>query len=161
VDRPADPADLNAFQEGTIEVTEKHQEPVVSKTARVVEEVVVGKEAQERTETVRETARRKDVEVEGAQGMQGTQGRTQSFADYQTRFRNNFNTNYANSGATWETYSPAYQYGYDLANDQRYQEWDWNRMESDARARWEAKNPNTWDRFKQAVHDAFDEVRGR
>jgi stress response protein YsnF len=36
----------------------------VSKQARVVEEVVVGKEATERTETVRDTVRRTDVEVE-------------------------------------------------------------------------------------------------
>jgi len=158
VDRAANPADLNTFQEGTIEVTERHEEPVVSKTARVVEEVVVGKEAQDRTETVRETVRRKDVEVEGAQG---TAGMTGGYADYETRFRNNFNTNYASSGSTWESYSPAYRYGYDLASDQRYQDWSWDRMESDARTRWESTNPNSWDRFKQSIHDAFDEVRGR
>jgi len=158
VDRAANAADLNAFQEGTIEVTERHEEPVVSKTARVVEEVVVGKEAQDRTETVRETVRRKDVEVEGAQGMAGA---TRGYTDYETRFRNNFNANYANTGSTWESYSPAYRYGYDLASDQRYQDWSWDRMESDARTRWESTNPNTWDRFKQSIHDAFDEVRGR
>ena len=37
---------------------------MVNKQARVVEEVVVGKEATERTETVRDTVRRTDVEVE-------------------------------------------------------------------------------------------------
>ena len=37
---------------------------MVSKEARVVEEVVVGKEVNERTETVRDTVRRTDVEVE-------------------------------------------------------------------------------------------------
>src|SRR4029079_6549136 len=39
VDRPASPSDLNAFQQGTIEVTERKEVPVVSKEARVVEEV--------------------------------------------------------------------------------------------------------------------------
>jgi stress response protein YsnF len=64
VDRPAEPGDLEAFEEGTIEVTEHAEEPVVSKEARVVEEVVVGKDVKEREQTVREKARRREVEVE-------------------------------------------------------------------------------------------------
>lgn len=62
VDRPVDGA--TAFQEGTIEVTTKAEVPVVGKQARVVEEVVVGKEMTERTETVRDTVKRTDVEVD-------------------------------------------------------------------------------------------------
>lgn len=67
VDRPATPADLQAFNDPagqTIELRESSEETVVSKTARVVEEVRVGTEASERTETVRDTVRRSDVEVE-------------------------------------------------------------------------------------------------
>lgn len=64
VDRPAQPGELSgAFTEGTIEVTERHEQPVVEKEARVVEEVV-GKDVKERQETVRDKARRTDVEVE-------------------------------------------------------------------------------------------------
>ena len=69
VDRPASEADINrAQQAGTLEVREKAEEAVVQKQARVVEEVVVGKEATERTETVRDTVRRTDVEVEETGG---------------------------------------------------------------------------------------------
>ncbi len=64
VDRPATSADLAAFQEGEMEIRETSEEPVVSKTARVVEEVEVGKEATQRTETVNDTVRRTDVDVE-------------------------------------------------------------------------------------------------
>ena len=39
------------------------EEPVVAKTAHVVEEVVVGREATERTETVKDTVRREEVDV--------------------------------------------------------------------------------------------------
>ena len=39
-------------------------EPMVSKQARVAEEVVIEKEVAERTETVRDTVRRTEVEVE-------------------------------------------------------------------------------------------------
>ena len=64
VDRPASQADLAGLREGGVEVTATAEEPVVSKQARVVEEVVVGKEVSERTETVRDTVRRTEVEVE-------------------------------------------------------------------------------------------------
>src|ERR1700738_4565013 len=52
------------FTDRTIEVTETEEEAVVGKTARVKEEVVVRKEATDRVETVRDTVRRQDVEIE-------------------------------------------------------------------------------------------------
>jgi uncharacterized protein (TIGR02271 family) len=65
VDRPATEADLgNAFQEKSVELRETVEEPVVAKTARVVEEVDVGKDVKTRTETVRDTVRKTDVDVE-------------------------------------------------------------------------------------------------
>ena len=53
----------DSFGDKTIEVTETAEEAVVSKTAHVKEEVVVRKEAADRTETVRDTVRREDVEI--------------------------------------------------------------------------------------------------
>ena len=61
VDRAATDAD---FQTKDITMTETAEEAVVGKTSRVVEEVVVGKTATDRTETVRDTVRRTDVEVD-------------------------------------------------------------------------------------------------
>ena len=77
VDRPASAADLAAFKEGEMEIRETAEEPVVSKNARVVEEVSIGKEANQRTETVSDTVRRTDVEVErtGAQAQPKRAGR--------------------------------------------------------------------------------------
>lgn len=63
VDRAVTEGDL-AFKEQNFEVTETNEVPVVTKDARVVEEVVVGKTATERTETVSDTVRRTDVDVE-------------------------------------------------------------------------------------------------
>lgn len=71
VDRPATAADL---KEGFVEVRETAEQPVVAKTARVVEEVVVGKEASERTETIQETVRGTEVEVERIEGKEGVVG---------------------------------------------------------------------------------------
>lgn len=60
-DRAATEAD---FQDRTIEVTETDEVPVVSKTARVTGEVVIRKDVDERTETVSDTVRRTEVDVD-------------------------------------------------------------------------------------------------
>lgn len=62
VDRPI--AEADRTNEAVIEIIEMKEEPMVGKQERVVEEIVVGKTVEEHTETVRDTVRRKDVEVE-------------------------------------------------------------------------------------------------
>jgi len=62
--RIATEADFNAFKEGTIETTETAEVPVVSKESRVVEEVNLRKEVEEKDEKIRGSVRRQDVEVE-------------------------------------------------------------------------------------------------
>jgi uncharacterized protein (TIGR02271 family) len=64
VDRPIQSSDMAAFQEGEIELRETSEEAVVNKEARVVEEVRVRRQAEERTEHIHETARRTDIEVD-------------------------------------------------------------------------------------------------
>jgi uncharacterized protein (TIGR02271 family) len=63
VDEPISPSEAQ-FTEEEFVVTTTGEEPVVEKQARVVERVGVEKTAETRTETVEETERRKDVEVE-------------------------------------------------------------------------------------------------
>lgn len=62
--RDATEADLADFKEGSIEIHETIEEPVISKRRRVVEEIVIGRETRERTETISETVRRTQVDVE-------------------------------------------------------------------------------------------------
>lgn len=64
VERPATEADFAAFKEGSIEVREMGEEVVVSKDARVVGEVEVGKTVTQRDETVRDTVRKTEVDVQ-------------------------------------------------------------------------------------------------
>ena len=64
VNRPVSDADLNNFREGSIEMTEHAEVPVVNKEARVVEEVTLGKEVTERDEVVRDTVRKTEVDVD-------------------------------------------------------------------------------------------------
>ncbi len=56
------------FTDKIIEMTEVHEEAVVGKTARVVEEISLRKEVVDRVETIHETLRKEDVEIEQIPG---------------------------------------------------------------------------------------------
>ncbi len=67
VDRPATAADFTPGDR-SFEVRATGEEAVVGKTARVVEEVLVGKDSSQHTETVRDSVRHTEVEVEEIAG---------------------------------------------------------------------------------------------
>jgi stress response protein YsnF len=64
VDKPVNEGNFAPFQESTIELTEHTEVPVVEKEARVVEEISIGKEVEHRKETVRDTVRKTEVDIE-------------------------------------------------------------------------------------------------
>ena len=152
VDRPASAADLDAFKEATIEVRQTAEQAVVSKTARVVEEVVVGKTATTTTQEINDTVRKTVVDVErDGKATGGAQ-------DY----RDDFKSNYAITGARYEDYAPAYEYGSTLANDKRYTNRSWEEIETGARSDWQIKYPGSdWERFKAAARHGWEKVTGR
>jgi len=152
VNRDATPGEIESFKEGQIELTETREEPVVKKTAHVVEEVRVGKDVKERTETIRDTVRRKDVRVEETGG---------TFADYDKDFRADYKSRYAKSGQAYDYYAPAYQFGTTYANDQRYRDRDWSVAETDLRRDWETRGHGKWEDFKDSIRYGWDRVRGR
>jgi uncharacterized protein (TIGR02271 family) len=78
VDRPVSEADLANLQQGSFEVREHDEEAVVSKQARVVEEVHVKKNVQERTENIQDTVRRTDVDVDQLSTQERSVGYTGS-----------------------------------------------------------------------------------
>jgi len=160
VDRPITDADMAAFKEDSIEVTEMAEEPVVAKQARVVEEVVVGKEATQRTETIKDTVRRTDVEVEQIPGSEHVSRTAPTFDTYASDFRNNWQTTYAKQGGRYEDYEPAYQYGYALINNPTYRGQNWSAIESNVQQDWNRRYPNTWDRFKNSIRYAWDRATG-
>jgi uncharacterized protein (TIGR02271 family) len=67
-DRPVTDAD-RPFEDKSFEVRESREEPVVGKSARVVEEVVVGKETRKREESVRDNVRKTEVDVQQVAGQ--------------------------------------------------------------------------------------------
>jgi len=154
-DRPATEADLQAFREGTIELTETREEPMVRKEARVVEEVIVGKDVNTRREKVHETARHTDVRVEE------TGGSTTATSNYDTDFRSDYQTRYGKTGRAYDYYAPGYTFGSQYANEARYRDRDWNTVEPELRRDWESRGRGTWEEFKDSVRYGWDKVRGR
>lgn len=158
-DRPVNERDMAAFKEGSVEVTETAEVPVVSKQARVVEEVVVGKQATTRNETVQDTVRRTDVDVQQIPGSEHT-SRTRNYETYASEFRSDFQNKYGRQGTSYEQYEPAYRYGYDLYENPAYRGRDWNSIEPEIRRDWETRRPNSWDQFKNSIRFAWDKATG-
>jgi len=147
VDRPVSPADVAAFQETTIELRESAEEAVVEKTARVVEEVVVGKEVTERNEQISDTVRRTEVEIE------------QLTPDEDMYFRGHWTSNYANQGGSYDEYAPAYSYGSSMARSDLYRGRRWDDVESNLRSDWESRYPSSaWEKFKTAVRHGWERI---
>jgi hypothetical protein len=81
------------------------------------------------------------------------------FDTHSTHFREHYTTNYANSGYDYNTYIPAYRYGYNLAYDMDYDDRDWAEIETEARSDWEAGQEGPWEQFKNAVRHAWEETK--
>jgi hypothetical protein len=78
------------------------------------------------------------------------------FASLEPEFERHYKSNYPDSAYTYAQFAPAYRYGYNLANNEIYREYDqWPDVEPDARRYWEERNPGTWEEFKDAVRHAW------
>jgi uncharacterized protein (TIGR02271 family) len=159
VDQPISPADATAFKEQTIEMRETAEEAVVEKSARIVEEVTVGKQVNERQEQIHDTVRHTEVDV---QRLDGTTARS-DLRDDDSYFRNHFTSTYGASGASYDDYAPAYSYGSQMASSGRYTGRQWDEVESDLRTDWESRysgGPSTWEKMKAAVRHGWDRMTG-
>jgi len=164
VNRPASQSDLDKMKDQSFAVTTKSEEPVVSKQARVVEEVRINKEVEERNQTVRDTVRRTDVQVDQSNSnvTSGANTASTDYSTYDTDFRRHFDANLNNSGYTYDQIAPVYRYGYDLGASPRYTGKDWTSVEREAQEQWQERNPDTpWERFKDAIQYAWDKARSK
>lgn len=156
VNQPAASVDLSALKEGTIELREMAEEAVVEKTARVVEEVRVSKEVVDRQETIHETLRGTEVEIENLGS-----GKTQTADMEDNYYRTHWDSHYAASGDRYEDYMPAYKYGSSLSSTDPYKGQNWNDIESNVRTDWESRNggsASTWEKFKLAIRHGWERM---
>jgi len=78
---------------------------------------------------------------------------------YEPDFRQDYESNFANSGYGYDQYRPAYRYGYEMASDSRYNASDWSDIEMQARRNWNEGTLGPWERYKDAVRYGWE--RGR
>ena len=78
---------------------------------------------------------------------------------YEPDFRQNYESNFANTGYGYDQYRPAYRYGFELAKDPRYDGMDWNTLEMQAHRNWNEGTMGPWNRYKDAVRYGWE--RGR
>lgn len=152
-DRPVkDPE--KAFQEQTIEMTETKEVPMVSKEAHVTGEVALKKEVQQEKETIRDSVRKTDVEViEGGQ----EQANLPDWSTYESDFRKNYESTYANTGLEYDQVKPAYRHGYELAKTGRGS--DWSTVEPQAKRSWEQDHKAAWDQYRDAVRYGWERAQ--
>ncbi|HEX8615876.1 MAG TPA: YsnF/AvaK domain-containing protein [Telluria sp.] len=147
VDKLVDPADIAAFQENTIELRETAEEAVVEKSARIVEEVIVGKEVTQHQEQISDTLRHTEVDIE------------QIAPDDDAYFRGHWTSNFAREGGSYDDYAPAYRYGTSMAGSELYRGRPWEEIEPGLRTDWEARNPgSTWEKMKAAIRHGWERM---
>ena len=79
------------------------------------------------------------------------------FEDHIDDFRAHFmDSGMSESGARFETFLPAYEYGFQLGSSDSSLNEDWMFLEPEARDDWEQRNGATWYIFREAVHYAWD-----
>lgn len=154
VNQPISPTDAAAFKEQTIEMRESAEEAVVEKSARVIEEVTIGKQVNQRQENITDTVRHTEVEVErlGAAG-------TASMQD-DSYYRSHFQSNYSTAGGSYDDYAPAYTYGSQMRSQYSGRQWD--DVETNLRTDWETRHGSatgsTWEKMKAAVRHGWDRM---
>lgn len=153
VNRPASAADLNAMQKGaSVEVHESTEQAVVQKTARVVEEVVVGAEQTAKTEQIKDTVRSNVVEVD----KQG--GTRQVDPVVSAKWRSHYDQHLVQHGR-YEDFEPAYQYGSSIRRDPAYAQRDWTAAQADLQRDYVKRYPQgNWSRAEPAVRYGWDQV---
>jgi hypothetical protein len=83
----------------------------------------------------------------------------EDFDYYEPAFREHFAANAYGNQDTYEQFRPAYRYGYSLATDEQNSEHGWDEIEPEARLYWEKHHPGPWERFKDSVRYAWEEIK--
>jgi stress response protein YsnF len=152
-DRPVTDADRELFKELLIEVIEHDEEPVVTKSAKIVGEVVVTKEIADKIHTVRDKVRRVEVEVEEIRGDGAPNGRVKEFHGY-------YDHDLAWTRRPFEEFVPAFKFGLALSADDRFRSKNWNEIEQGARKYWDENHQGTWEIYHAAIRHAFEKGGG-
>ncbi|MGB9108375.1 MAG: general stress protein [Telluria sp.] len=83
-------------------------------------------------------------------------------SDSDNAYRSHWDSNYSSLGGSYDDYAPAYSYGSQMRKDARYQNRQWDDVESDLRSDWDTRygssGASTWEKMKAAVRHGWDKV---
>lgn len=81
--------------------------------------------------------------------------------DDDTIYRSHFSSTYGSSGASYDEYRPAYSYGSEMAQSDKYRGRRWDEVESDLSTDWSTRygsTGSTWEKMKAAVRRGWDRM---
>lgn len=96
----------------------------------------------------------------GNTGLQVTDDRLPGTTSIDSDWKSDYDSNYASLGGSYDDYAPAYTYGSQMRNSDRYRDRSFDEVQSDLKKDWDARNTgaSTWDKFKAAVQRGWDKV---
>ena len=81
--------------------------------------------------------------------------------DIQPDFRRHFDTHYTNHGVTFEEIAPAYQFGYDMANDPKFHGRKFHDVEDEIKQLYAERYPDSqWETIWDALFFGWERAGG-
>jgi stress response protein YsnF len=157
VDKPT--TDEDVFREESFEVTEHAEEPVVEKETRIEEEIHIGKDVEEHTETIHETARETVIDIEE---LTADVPEEHAYTAHAPTYREHYDESFGEGGDAYSNYEPAYRYGHAFGVNDQYRERDFGEVESDMKRSYEEEHgKGTFERYKDAARYGFESAKRR
>jgi len=152
-DRPVAAGEMaGAFEEGTIRVPVRGEEAVVTKEAIVTGEVVVNRDMKTERQTISDTVRKEQVNVD-----ENYQRDRSQFEEHFGKRKSGLGTNA--DTRTFADAEPNYRRGYEAAHDERYAGRDFTAVEPELRRA--HTGGESWEHLREEIREGFDRGRGQ
>ncbi len=138
------------FEEDTIRVPVRGEQPVVTKEAVVTGEVVINKERTTETQQVTDTVRKERVDVD------------EDYARHRAAYEQEYANRQGAAGTTFADAEPHFRTGYRAAVEEGNATRSWDEVEPELRERYRGEGgESAWERVKREVREGFDRARQR
>lgn len=79
------------------------------------------------------------------------------FVAHESNFKDHYQANFLASHYEYHQYRPAYQHGFELGLDPRYERSDWTSVEPEARRTWVESTMGMWSQYRDAVRYGWEQ----
>jgi uncharacterized protein (TIGR02271 family) len=169
-DRPVAAGEMDdAFKEGTIHVPLHGEEAIVNKQAVVTGEVVLDRQVETERQTVSDTVRREEVEVDHDRDVPTRHkgGGLPHWDDVRDERRRVWEQRAGSSGGRWQDVESGHHYAHEMSADPRYRGRSWSEVEPElrsgygdwSRSRGYMADDDPWARLHREVEEAWEQSR--